>query len=65
VRTPRRLRDVASLSVTARAHQAGADAVQIDQDIVKIDAALLEITTCFSIDLSKLEGPAGNAGPIR
>lgn len=39
--------------------------VEIDQDIVKIDAALVEIATRFSIDLSKLEGPAGSVVPIR
>jgi HEPN domain-containing protein len=38
---------------------------EIDQDIVKIDNALLEIATRFSIDLSELEGPAGKIEPIR
>jgi hypothetical protein len=38
---------------------------EIDQDIVTIDAALVEIATRFSINLSKLEGPAGSIEPIR
>jgi HEPN domain-containing protein len=40
-------------------------AAEIDQDIVKIDAALVEIAARFAIDLSKLEGPAGKPDPIR
>ncbi len=38
---------------------------EIDQDIVKIDDALLEIAARFAIDLSKLDGPAGKSDPIR
>lgn len=37
----------------------------IDQDIVKIDDALVEIAARFAIDLSKLDGPAGKPDPIR
>ena len=38
---------------------------EIDLDIVKIDAALVEIAARFAIDLSKLDGPAGKPDPIR
>ena len=38
---------------------------EIDQDIVKIDAALVEIAARFAIDLSNLDGPAGKPNPIR
>ena len=38
---------------------------EIDQDIVKIDDALLEIAARFAIDRSKLDGPAGKSDPIR
>lgn len=40
-------------------------AAEIDQDIVKIEAALVEIAARFAIDLSKLDGPAGKQDPIR
>lgn len=40
-------------------------ATEIDQDIVKIDAALVEIAARFAIDLSTLDGPAGKPDPIR
>lgn len=38
---------------------------EVAQDIVKLDAVLVEIATRFSIDLTKPEGPAGSVGPIR
>lgn len=38
---------------------------EIAVDIDKIEAALVEITRHFAIDLSKPEGPAGKADPIR
>ena len=38
---------------------------EIDHDILKIDAALVEIAARFAIDLSKLDGPAGKPDPIR
>lgn len=41
---------------------APADVVQY---IAKIELALTELAARFAIDLSKLDGPAGNVGPIR
>lgn len=38
---------------------------EIEQDIIKIDTALVEIAARFAIDLSKLDGPAGKPDPIR
>jgi hypothetical protein len=37
----------------------------VDAYIAKIDLALTELAARFAIDLSKLEGPAGNVVPIR
>ena len=38
---------------------------EIEQDIINIDAGLVEVAARFAIDLSKLEGPAGKPDPIR
>jgi hypothetical protein len=38
---------------------------EVDEYITKIELAPTEIAARFSIDLSRLEGPAGNAEPIR
>ena len=38
---------------------------EIEQDIARIDTALVEIAARFAIDLSKTEGPAGRSAPIR
>ena len=38
---------------------------ELDLDIAKIDAALIEISGRFAIDLTKLDGPAGKPAPIR
>ena len=38
---------------------------EVDEYIAKIDLALKEVAARFAIDLSKLDGPAGNVQPIR
>jgi hypothetical protein len=38
---------------------------ELDQDIVRIDAAFTEIVSRFQIDLSMPERPAGKPDPIR
>jgi HEPN domain-containing protein len=38
---------------------------ELDEDIVKIDAALVEIAARFAIDLSRIDGPAGKPDAIR
>ena len=38
---------------------------EVDEHITKIEIALTAIAARFSIDLSKVDGPAGNAEPIR
>ncbi len=38
---------------------------ELDQDLDRVEAALLEISARFEIDLARAEGPAGRPGPIR
>jgi HEPN domain-containing protein len=37
----------------------------VDQYIAKIELALTQLAARFTVDLSKIDGPAGNVGPIR
>ena len=38
---------------------------ELDHDIDRIEAALLEVATRFAVDLAHADGPAGTPGPIR
>lgn len=38
---------------------------ELDEDIAKLDAALLELASRFQVDLARLDGPAGNPNAIR
>lgn len=38
---------------------------ELEGDLAKLDAALSELAARFKVDLSKLDGPAGNPGTIR